>query len=99
RGARRRVVLRPLLPERRHPMHAHPGLSRRHLLGLTVAGGGLALARGIRHVWAQAAGGSGPVTLDVRHPDLHTLIAPENPFPPIAAGRGFSRAVCREGLA
>jgi hypothetical protein len=59
-------------------MHAHHGLSRRHLLGLTVAVGGLAMACGIRHVCAQATGG-GQVSLDVRHPDLHTLIAPETP--------------------
>ena len=68
-------------------MHAHHQLSRRHLLGLTVAVGGLAMARGIRHVWGQATGGSGPVTLDVRHPDLHTLIAPETPLTRIACQR------------
>jgi len=71
-------------------MSTHPGLSRRHLLGLTVAVGGLAMTRGLRHVWAQATGGSGPVTLDVRHPDLHTLIAPETPLTRIAGGLGFT---------
>jgi gluconolactonase len=55
-----------------------------------VAGGGFAMARGLRHVWAQATGGSGLVTLDVRHPDLHTLIAPETPLARIAGGLGFT---------
>src|SRR5215475_11325149 len=71
-------------------MSPHPGLSRRHLLGLTVAVGGLAMARGVRHVWAQATGGSGKVSLDVRHPDLHTLVAPETLLTRIAGGLGFT---------
>jgi hypothetical protein len=37
-------------------MQAHQGISRRHVLGLAVAVGGLAMARGVRHVWAQATG-------------------------------------------
>ena len=35
-------------------MRAHTGMSRRHLLGLAVAGGGLAMAGGVRAVFAQA---------------------------------------------
>jgi hypothetical protein len=80
-------------------MYAHPGLTRRHLLGLTVAVGGLAMARGLRHVWAQATGGSGPVTLDVRHPDLHTFNAPETPLTRIAGGLGFTEGPVWRGTA
>src|SRR4029450_8345081 len=69
-------------------MHAHPGISRRHVLGLAMAVGGLAMAGDVRRVWAQAAGGK--VALDVRHPDLHTLIAPEAPLTRIAGGLGFT---------
>jgi sugar lactone lactonase YvrE len=53
-----------------------------------MAVGGLALAGDVRRVWAQAAGGK--VALDVRHPDLHTLIAPEAPLTRIAGGLGFT---------
>ncbi len=80
-------------------MHTHHRISRRHLLGLTGAVGGLVLARGVRHVWAQATGGSGPVTLDVRHPDLHTLIAPEAPLTRIAGGLGFAEGPVWRGTA
>jgi hypothetical protein len=59
-------------------MHADHGILRRHVLGLAVAFSGLALAGDVPSVLAQATG-SGPVTLDVRHLDLHTLIAPETP--------------------
>jgi gluconolactonase len=69
-------------------MHAHHGISRRHVLGLAMAVGGLAMAGDVRRVWAQAAGGK--VALDVRHPDLHTLIAPEAPLTRIAGGLGFT---------
>src|SRR5438046_10745934 len=70
-------------------MHTPHGISRRHVLGLAVAFSGLALAGDVRSVMAQATG-SGPVTLDVRHPDLHTLIAPETPLTRIAGGLGFT---------
>ena len=73
-------------------MHAYHSISRRQMLKLAVAGDGLAMARGVRHVWAQATGGSGKVSLDVRHPDLHTLIAPETPLTRIAGGLGGSFA-------
>src|SRR5262249_1170987 len=89
RGERRRAVSRHLLSERGYTMSPHSGLSRRHLLGITMAVGGLTMMRGLRRVWAQAAG-SGPVTLDVRHPDLHTLIAPETLLTRIAGGLGFT---------
>jgi hypothetical protein len=79
-------------------MSTHSGLSRRHLLGITMAVGGLAMMRGLRRVWAQAAG-SGPVTLDVRHPDLHTLIAPETPLTRIAGGLGFTEGPVWRGTA
>jgi gluconolactonase len=71
-------------------MQAHHGISRRHLLGLTVAVGGLIPAIGVRHVWAQATGGSGKVSLDVRHPDLHALIPPEALLTRIAGGLAFT---------
>jgi gluconolactonase len=80
-------------------MHTHHRLSRRHLLGLTGAVGGLVLARGVRYVWVQATGGSGPVTLDVRHPDLHTLIAPETPLTRIAGSLGFTEGPVWRGTA
>ena len=73
-------------------MHAYHSISRRQMLKLAVAGGGLAMACGVRHVWAQATGASGKVSLDVRHPDLHTLIAPETPLTRIAGGLGGSFA-------
>jgi len=80
-------------------MQAHHGISRRHVLGLAVAVGGLAMARGGRHVWAQATGGSGKVSLDVRHPDLHALIAPETILTRIAGGLGFTEGPVWRGTA
>ena len=71
-------------------MRAHHGISRRQVLGLTVAIGGLAMARDVRPLWAQATGGSGKVSLDVRHSDLHTLITPETLLTRIAGGLGFT---------
>jgi hypothetical protein len=80
-------------------MHADHGILRRHVLGLAVAFSGLALAGDVPSVLAQATG-SGPVTLDVRHLDLHTLIAPETPLTRIAGGLGVYRraGVAREHL-
>jgi len=71
-------------------MHPHHGISRRHVLGLTVAIGGLAMAHDVRQLWAQAPGGSGKVSLDVRHSELHTLITPETLLSRIAGGLGFT---------
>ena len=71
-------------------MQVDHGISRRHVLGLTVAIGGLAMARDVRQLWAQAPGGSGKVSLDVRHSDLHTLITPETLLSRIAGGLGFT---------
>jgi hypothetical protein len=97
RGERRRTVSRHLLSEREYTMSSHSGLSRRYLLGITMAVGGLAMMRGLRRVWAQAAG-SGPVTLDVRHPDLHTLIAPETPSRALRVAWGLPKGRCGEAL-
>jgi hypothetical protein len=85
----RRVVGRNTLGEG-GTMHAHHDISRRQVLGLTVAIGGLAMARDVRPLWAQATGGSGKVSLDVRHSDLHTLITPETLLTRIAGGLGFT---------
>ena len=76
-------------------MSTHPGLSRRHLLGFTGAVGGLAMTRGLRHVWAQATGGSGPVTLDVRHQTCTRSL----PLRPPHAHCGRPRLYRRAGVA
>src|SRR6516225_3408063 len=72
-----RRLTRPASSGEGGTMHPHHGISRRHVLGLTVAIGGLAMAHDVRQLWAQAPGGSGKVSLDVRHSELHTLITPE----------------------
>src|SRR5207244_683407 len=82
-----------------HTMNAYHIISRRLMLMLALAAGVLAMSRGVRHVWAQAAGVSGKVSLDVRHPDLHTLIAPETPLTRIAGGLGFTEGPVWRGTA
>src|ERR1700731_4482349 len=78
-------------------MHAHHGISRRHVLGLAVACSGLALDGNVRSVGAQATGGGGKVSLDVRHPDLHTLIAPETPSCALRAAWSLPKGRCGGG--
>ena len=70
-------------------MRSQNGISRRHMLGMAAAVGGLAMSGGVRRVWAQAAGG-GMTSLDVRNPGLHELIAPNTPVVRIAGGLGFT---------
>ena len=70
-------------------MRPQNGISRRHMLGMTAAVGGLAMSGRVHRVLAQPTGG-GVASLDVRNPGLHDLIAPNTPVVRIAGGLGFT---------
>ena len=63
-------------------MRAHHGISRRHVLGMAVAVGSLAMAGG-----AAASGGKRP-RIEQLAPELDTILTPSAPVQEVAAGFG-----------
>ncbi len=64
-------------------MRAYHGISRRHVLGMAVAVGSLAMAGGVRSVWGQAA-----KRIEQLAPELDKIIAPSEPIQTLAEGFG-----------
>src|SRR2546428_8200114 len=64
-------------------MRTPHGISRRHVLGMAVAIGSLAVAGGLRSVAAQAA-----TRIEQLAPELEKIIAPSEPIQELAAGFG-----------
>ena len=76
---------------------AHP-LSRRNLLKFTAGAAALPLLTGAPSALAQAAGPGFKVALDVRHPDLHKIVAPDAIAARVAGGFAFTEGpVWRNG--
>jgi len=64
-------------------MQAQNGISRRQVLGMAMAGGGLAMTGGIRSVLAQAA-----KRIEQLAPELDKIISPSEPIQELAEGFG-----------
>src|SRR6266481_9780437 len=64
-------------------MRAQNDISRRHVLGMAMAVGGLAMAEGVRSVLAQAA-----KRIEQLAPELDKIITPSEPIQELAAGFG-----------
>jgi gluconolactonase len=64
-------------------MHAQHGISRRHVLGMAAAVGGLAMTGGGRSVLAQAA-----KRIEQFAPELEQIISPSEPIQELAEGFG-----------
>ncbi len=70
-------------------MHAQNSISRRQIVSMASAVGGLALSGKVRHAFAQPPGASA-ASLDVRSPGLHDLIAQTATVTRIAGGLRFT---------
>jgi gluconolactonase len=66
-------------------MRAQNGISRRHVLGMAAAVGGLAMTGGVRGVLAQAA-----KRIEQLAPELEKIISPSEPIQELAEGFGGS---------
>src|SRR6266436_3744843 len=64
-------------------MQAQNGISRRQVMGMAVAGGGLAITGGVRGAFAQAA-----KRIEQLAPELDQLISPSEPIQELATGFG-----------
>ena len=64
-------------------MRTQNGISRRHVLGMAVAVGSLAVAGSMRSVAAQAA-----KRIEQLAPELEKIIAPSEPIQELAEGYG-----------
>src|SRR5437879_3574841 len=62
------------LGERGGTMRAQSGISRRHMLRMAMAGGGLAIAGGVRSVLAQGA-----KRIEQLAPELAQILSPSEP--------------------
>lgn len=79
-------------------MHAANRMSRRDLLKFTALATALPLLARAPDAMGQAAGPGFKVTLDVRHPDLHKIIAPDATAARVAGGFAFTEGpVWRNG--
>lgn len=79
-------------------MQTSPSISRRDILKLTAGAAAVPLLGTSSTVHAQAAGPGFKVTLDVRHPDLHKIIAPDATAARAAGGFAFTEGpVWRNG--
>jgi hypothetical protein len=66
-------------------MRAQNGISRRHVLGMAAAVGGLAMTGGVRGVLAQAA-----KRIEQLAPEVEKIISPSEPIQELAEGFGGS---------
>ena len=64
-------------------MRAHHGISRRHVLGMAVAIGSLAITGRSRRVWGQAT-----PRIEQLAPELEKVITPSAPVQEVAAAFG-----------
>src|SRR6266849_7505608 len=64
-------------------MRAQSGISRRHVLRMAMAVGGLAIAGGVRRVWAQEA-----KRIEQLAPELAQILSPSEPIQELADGFG-----------
>ena len=71
-------------------MQSAKQMSRRDLLKFTLGASALPLVGHMRSAWAQPAGPGIKVTLDVRHPDLHKIVAPDSTVARVAGGFSFT---------
>jgi gluconolactonase len=72
-------------------MHARNSISRRYLLEMAGAAGGLAVAGGVRGVWAQGAnpaGNQAAKRIEQFAPELEKIVSPSEPIQELADGFG-----------